>query len=107
MSIPSNRSPSPEHFKRLVKAIQGLRVESNHLKDDKGNQVRLLQTMFGLARPYDGPKDVELYHKEDEQAYTVATYWAKKSTSLRHRLLKFMTFYRIRAAHSKLRIPCG
>lgn len=80
--IPSNRSPSPEHFKWLEKAIQGLRVEFNHLKDDKGNQVGSLLTIFGLARPYGGLKDVELYHKEDEQAYTVATYWAKKGTSL-------------------------
>ena len=68
---------SPENnVKRLEKAIQGIRVELTHLE---GN---LIQTIFGLAHPFGGPKKVEFYHKEDERKYTVDQHWRKKGFSL-------------------------
>ena len=70
------QSPSVEDYERLESAIQGLRVELLHLKDEGHKPMR---TIFGLAHPYAGPAQVSFYHKVDERKYTVAQYWLKMS----------------------------
>ena len=70
-----SQKPSQEEMKRLEKAIQGLRVELTHLQDE-----RPFRTIFGLARPYNGPRDVSFFHGKDEKKYTVADYWTRRGT---------------------------
>lgn len=70
-----NQNPSQEEMKRIEKAIQGLRVELTHIQDE-----RPLRTVFGLARPYNGPRNISFFHEKDEKTYTVADYWTKKGT---------------------------
>lgn len=72
-----DQSLPPVQWKRLEKAIQGLRVELTHIQDK-----RALRTVFGLAHPYNGPRDVRFFHERDEKTYTVAEYWTKKGDSL-------------------------
>lgn len=74
----TNQNPSQEQYKRLESAIQGLRVELTHLRDDDNQPIRSLRTIFGLAHPYRGPSDATFYHEKDEKFYTVAQYWSKK-----------------------------
>ena len=71
-----DQSPNPEHWRRLEKAIQGLRVELTHIKDK-----RALRTVFGLAHAYNGPRDVRFFHENEQKTYTVAKYWTKKGVS--------------------------
>lgn len=91
MFIP-NPNPSLAQLKKLEKAIQGLRVEFDHLRDENGQPIRSIRTIFGLAHPYGGPKEVKFQHAEDNQEYTVAAYWTKKSTILTGSALEFLTF---------------
>ena len=70
-----NQNPCQEEMKRIEKAIQGLRVELTHIQDE-----RPLRTIFGLARPYNGPRNISFFHEKDEKTYTVADYWTKKGT---------------------------
>lgn len=80
MFIPS-RNANYEQLKRLEKAIQGLRVELDyHKNDDDGQPMRSLRTIFGLAHPYRGPKELEFHHKKENKTYTVADYWKKQGT---------------------------
>ena len=67
-----------EVCKRFESAIQGMRVEITHLRDDKGGLMPSNRTIFGLARPYGGPKEVSFYHQEDDKTYTVADYWQRQ-----------------------------
>ena len=71
-----------EQQKRLEKAIQGLRVEFSHRKDENGQPIPSIRTIFGLAHPYRGPKQVEFYHKTEDKNYTVADYWKKQGMFL-------------------------
>ena len=106
MFVFPNQQSFPADAKRLEKAIQGLRVELTHLKDAENNPIRSIRTIFGLAHPYDGPRNVTFYHKEDEKTYTIADYWAKKGIFLVRSALKILTLYRLRT-YSEFRFACG
>ena len=73
--LAGGQKPSPEVYKRFKSAIQGMRVKLTHLRDDKGGLIPLYRTVFGLTRPYGGPKEVNLYYQEDDKTYTIANYW--------------------------------
>lgn len=77
MFLPSQNA-THEQQKRLEKAIQGLRVEFSHRKDENGQPIPSIRTIFGLAHPYRGPKKVEFHHKKENRNYTVADYWKKQ-----------------------------
>ena len=72
---------SPEQYKKLELAIQGLRVELTHLRDNKRQQMPPLRIIYGLAHSHGGPGEVSFYHKDDDKTYTVAEYWRKQSWS--------------------------
>ncbi len=72
MFVAKDGNSPVNNVKRLEKAIQGIRVELTHLD---GNPIR---TIFGLAHPFGGPKEVEFYHERDERNYTVQEHWQKK-----------------------------
>ena len=75
------QNPSPDQYKRLESAIEGLRVELTHLRDDSRQPMPPIRTIYGLARPHGGPNAIEFYHKDDDETYTVAEYWRKKGCS--------------------------
>ena len=78
-NVRQNSFPSREQLKNLEKAIQGLRVELTHLKNDDNTPIR---SIIGFARSYGGPEDVEFDHEKDGKTYTVAAYWKIKSSLL-------------------------
>lgn len=78
----TDQTPTQEQCKRLESAIQGLRVELTHLKDEKKEPIRTLRTIFGLAHPYRGPRQATFYHEGDKKLYTVAEYWNKQRRSI-------------------------
>ena len=78
MFIPNPQSASQEKYKKIESAIQGLRVTLTHLKNEKNKPIRPIRTIFGLARPYGGPREVTFYHEVDKREYTVADYWRMK-----------------------------
>ena len=100
-----NHRYTEEQYKKLEKAIEGLRVVSTHLRDENGRPVKSIRTICGLARPYQGPLAAEFHYREKDEKYTVARYWKEKGTSFRRLALGILTTCRI-PTHSKYCLSC-